>query len=249
MPPPWHSSYFFNGLLGSAEAQVKDPGRNSSTGGSPAGTHAPALVVLAAGQSRRLGSCKALVELRPGDPTSTPLARLLEHGAGLGASIPPLVITGAEHGAILAAAGNAASVVRNTRWKEGRTGSVQLAQRTLAGRDLCLAPVDVPLVPREVFESLAAAWRRAGSPERGWLAPWVASHHARHPGRGKAFGHPVLLGRGLLAELAPWPRDRPLHALRARATPLLEVQVDSGAILDDLDTPEDLERLRARAAP
>ena len=38
----------------------------------------------------------------------------------------------------------------------------------------------------------------------------------------------------------------PLRNLRALADPLLEVSVDSPEILDDLDTPEDLARLRAR---
>jgi molybdenum cofactor cytidylyltransferase len=101
---------------------------------------------------------------------------------------------------------------------------------------LCIAPIDVPLVPRAVFEALLAAWRRAAHPPRGWLAP-------RHSGR---FGHPIVLGREIAAELAHLEKDAPLRDLRARAAPLLAVDVQSSEVLDDLDSQDDLARLRAK---
>ena len=82
----------------------------------------------------------------------------------------------------------------------------------------------------------------AGSPEQGWLAPWVEFAGERR------FGHPVLLGRGLLGGLAGFAADRSLRDLRGSARPLLGVQVASSSILDDLDRPEDLDRLRERLA-
>jgi CTP:molybdopterin cytidylyltransferase MocA len=57
-----------------------------------------------------------------------------------------------------------------------------------------------------------------------------------------------VLGRELARELLAWPRERPLRALRALADPLLALEVEDEAILDDLDTPEDLARLRERLA-
>jgi CTP:molybdopterin cytidylyltransferase MocA len=87
-----------------------------------------------------------------------------------------------------------------------------------------------------VFSALVAAWAEARAPEHGWLAPAVeVDGRTRH-------GHPVVLGRGLLLEL-PAP-DAPLSGLRGRARPLLSVSVASPRILDDLDSPQDLERLR-----
>jgi CTP:molybdopterin cytidylyltransferase MocA len=100
--------------------------------------------------------------------------------------------------------------------------------------------VDVPLVPAEVFAALGRAWDEAGSPARGWLAPWV-----QVDGRRK-HGHPVVLGRDLLAEILAQPAELPLKDFRTRAAPLLEVEVRSHFVLDDLDTPEDLARMRAR---
>lgn len=203
---------------------------------------APALVILAAGASARLGTTKALVRLRERDP-ATPLALLLEASAGVFAGAPPLVVTGADHAAIAAALPAGVEVAENPRWRAGRTGSVQLAARARAERDLCLAQVDTPLVERAVFEALERAWTRSRSPGRGWLAPCT-----ERDGRTR-FGHPVVVGRELLGELLRFPPDRPLSELRRAAVPLLSVAVASDAILDDLDGPEELEALRRRLAP
>ncbi|HVS10018.1 MAG TPA: hypothetical protein VMS76_09090, partial [Planctomycetota bacterium] len=109
---------------------------------------------------------------------------------------------------------------------------------------LCLAPVDVPLVPREVFEALAGEWAAAGAPARGWLAPFVVEGEGR-----RRFGHPVVVGGELLLELEGMGDGAPLRDLRGRAEPVLAVEVSAREILDDLDTEEDLERLRERASP
>jgi CTP:molybdopterin cytidylyltransferase MocA len=187
---------------------------------------APARVILAAGASARLGTCKALADLGGG---ATPLAELARAGA-------ELVVGGAHAERIRAALPCGLRFEHNREWQDGRLSSVQCAVRALPGRDLCLAPVDVPLVPAEVFEALARAWERAGSPERGWLAPrW----------RGK-YGHPIVIGRALAAALLDAPAGRPLKSFRVDAHPLLGLEVQAPEILDDLDTPEDLARLRAR---
>lgn len=192
----------------------------------------PALVILAAGASRRLGEPKALAELNG----RSVLDRLLDAGSVIDEL--PLVIGGAHYVEIAQALGGRGECANHFDWARGRTGSVVLAARLRAGRDLCLAPVDVPLVPREVFASLAAAWAAAGSPPRGWLAPRC----------GDRFGHPVIVGRELLAARLADPPDRPLREWRALADPLISVETASTAILDDLDTPRDLAALRARAS-
>jgi CTP:molybdopterin cytidylyltransferase MocA len=195
-----------------------------------------ALVILAAGASSRLGQCKALVPITP----RSPLDLLLDAGAVLGGP-QPIVITGADHDSISAAAGARAEVALNPDWREGRSGGVLLAARLRPGHDLCIAPVDTPLVPSEVFAALARAWRLAGSPAQGWAAPWVQAETGT-----RAFGHPVLLGRGLAARVAETGSQAPLRALRALADPLLAVEVTAREILDDLDHPEHLRELRTR---
>jgi molybdenum cofactor cytidylyltransferase len=189
----------------------------------------PALVILAAGASERLGECKALARI--GD--TCPLSALLEAGAELN-SVSPLVIAGADFESIAAAAVQDCEVVLNPNWRTGRTSGIRLARALRPGRDLCLAPVDVPLVPGAVFAQLAGAWNAAGRPARGWLAPRF---------RGD-FGHPIVVGRALLAELDTLQGDAPLRDLRALAAPLFSIEVESERVLDDLDTPADLARLR-----
>lgn len=203
---------------------------------------APRLVVLAAGASARLGQTKALARLdsAPGGPARTPLACLLAAGAALD-DPQPLLVTGQDHEALARAAPPGVELVHNADWRAGRTGSLALAARARPDEDLCVAPVDVPLVPSEVFRALRDAWRAAGAPARGWLAPFV-----RDGGGAPRFGHPVVVGRALARELERVSRDLPLRSLRERAEPLLAVEVASAAILDDLDTRSDLRALRER---
>ena len=198
-------------------------------------SRAPALVILAAGASTRLGTCKALVQLG----RLSVLEHLLRAGACIDGA-PPLVISGADHERIQSALPARAELAFNTHWNMGRAGSVRCARELRPGFDLCLAPVDVPLVPASVFAALRASWLQHDGPPRGWLAPCTRTRE------GISYGHPVLVGRELLAQLEPLGADAPLSALRALAEPLLAVEVESAAIHDDLDTPSDLERLQHR---
>lgn len=199
----------------------------------------PALVILAGGASQRLGTCKALVEFTG--------RSVLEHLVDAGRVLvppPPLVVTGRHDAEIRAALPEGAEVVTNPAWERGRTGSVACAVRARARRDLVLAPVDVPRVPPAVFDALAAAWTAHGSPPRGWLAPLY-----RPPERPAAgvYGHPVVLGAELAAEVLEMDPAEPLRVLRRRADPLLAVPVPHPEIGQHLDTPEDLTRLQALA--
>ncbi len=186
-------------------------------------------VLLAAGASRRLGECKALVDLEG----QTPLERLAEAARAFGQA-PPLVLVGAHEEAIRKQLPTGCELLVNPDWEAGRTGSLKLAAAARTGWDLAILPVDVPRVPVQLCLELATAWQQQGSPPRGWLAP-------RHKGR---FGHPVLLGRELGRRLATFGPDQPLSELRQAAEPLLSLETDFYEVLEDLDTPLDLALLR-----
>ncbi len=199
-------------------------------------TAPPVLVILAAGAGRRLGQAKGAADLLGGS-TLDLLQRSARAGAGPGAR--GCVVTGAWAPLIRPRIAPGFREVHCATWEQGRTGSLAAAAQAFPGCDLCVAPIDVPCVPPEVFRTLWATWAEAGAPERGWLSPcWAPT------GSAPRFGHPLVLGRGLAAELPGAHPDQPLRVWRARAEPLLRCWVDSPAILDDLDRPEDLRRLR-----
>ncbi len=226
----------------------------------PAPTSHLVLVVPAAGASRRLGECKALVDFS-GQSALERLVRaasaLVSNGATRGGAPVPRTATVVITGAHAAAIGREVErlqrlglgplrTVHNPNWEAGRTGGLALAARELSGRALCIAPIDVPLVPASVFAAIAAAWRAAEAPAMGWLAPALSTAAVGAGGVAVRPGHPIAIGARLAARLLALDPSTPLRELRALANPLWTVNVDAPEILDDLDTPLDLARLRKR---
>ena len=190
----------------------------------------PRVVILAAGASERLGEPKALAKL--GERAA--LAHLLEACGEPSA----LVITGAHSKEIAAAFQDEAELIEHSGWKAGRTSSIACAVAHSPDRDILLAPVDSPLVPQRVFQLLRETWSAAGAPSLGWLSPKEES-----AGR---YGHPIIIGRELSAKICELKVGDPLRCLRDLAEPLLELSVECPEVLDNMDTPEDLARIRAR---
>ena len=169
-------------------------------------------------------------------------------GAGPGAT-EVVVITGCHHREIEAELKNTGKatlglIAENRSWARGRTSSIQLAVRTFPGRDLMIMPVDHPRITASILDAMIQAWWKADSPAMGWLAPF----HETGPGQ-RAFGHPILLGRGLGTKILDLAPGDPLRTVRAAADPLLAVPVASGAILENLDTPGALEKIQRADQP
>jgi CTP:molybdopterin cytidylyltransferase MocA len=174
----------------------------------------PVLVVLGAGASRRFGGRpKALLEV-DGLPA---VRRVLDVGRETGAAKSVVVV--GRHGTEIGAAleGSGAMVLFNERWEGGRTGSLQLALRSVwAGSDILLWPVDFPFVGPNTVRALGAAAR--GDRIATWVMPTFE-------GRGR---HPVWLkppGRDRIFRRAT---DEPLRSL----LPRLGVQVRRVPVTD-----------------
>jgi molybdenum cofactor cytidylyltransferase len=187
-------------------------------------------IVLAAGESTRMGAQKALLPWR-GVP-------LLAYQLGELASLPDIseivVVTGHDAAALapIIAAEPKARAAHNAAYRSGKAGSVLAGLRALAPAPgaILLCAVDQP---RE-----AAVLRRL-------LGEHAASGAAISvPACAGRRGHPVVFDASLLPELLAI--DEPTRGVRAvmarDPARVHEVPFDDAAVLADLNTPGDLRR-------
>jgi molybdenum cofactor cytidylyltransferase len=196
-------------------------------------------VVLAAGLSARMGRPKALLPLGSGD---TFLTRIVGTFAEAGVD-DVLVVLGHEADAVAArvrASGLATRFVLNDRYEAGQLSSVQAGLSTIdrpGVTAMLLMLVDAPLVSAATVRAVLARYRDT-------RAPIV------RPVRGDQHGHPVLIDRSLFDAIRnadPAAGAKPI--VRAHASPAGDVPVDDPGAFEDIDTPEEYERLAARVEP
>ncbi len=188
-----------------------------------------AAVVLAAGESRRMGRNKLLLPW--GD--TTVLGQTIANALASGVA-EVIVVVGHEGEAVARAAGvpGVSAILWNQDYAKGMLTSVQAAVRHLPPTIEAMIVVlgDQPMVEPHVFDALLDAY--AASP-LGFVAP---SHHGQR-------GNPVLIDRRHFAELLALPPEAAPRALLQRhPDDLLTIEVDTAAVLHDLDRPEDYER-------
>jgi len=192
---------------------------------------AVAAVVLAAGASTRLGQPKQLAPIG-GRPA---LAYTLD--ALRASSLNRIVLVLGHNADEIAAALDLTeiTVVRNDAYAEGQSTSVRAGVKAL-GDDIAAALMvvgDQPLLAPTVVDAIVHAYEQTGGP---FIVPVYAGE----------WGNPVLLARAtwpLLDNLKGDTGARPI--LRKHMDMVLEVPVP-GSLLDDIDTPEDYARIRAR---
>lgn len=190
-----------------------------------------AAVVLAAGESTRLGQPKQLAPIA-GRPA---LAYTLD--ALRKTSVDKIVLVLGHRAAEIRAALDLAgvAVVHNDAYADGQSTSV-IAGITALGTDVGAALMvvgDQPLLDPAVVEAVLDAYRRTGGP---FVVPVYAD----------GWGNPVLLARGVWQYLDGLKGDtgaRPI--LRKQMDMVLEVPVP-GPAPDDIDTPDDYARVRRR---
>ena len=186
-------------------------------------------VVLAAGESKRMGRTKQLL---PWGET-TVLGQTLDN---LAASLvhDVVVVTGYKRQAMdQIAAAHGAATVHNPEYATGEMlSSLQAAVQALPQNRSAVLVVlaDQPmLAPATIDQLLVAYWQGRGS----LVAP---SYDGRR-------GNPVLIDRAHFQELlALSPGDAPRALLRRHPSSLYQVPVEDPAVLRDLDQPEDYQR-------
>jgi len=186
-----------------------------------------AAVVAAAGRSRRMGSPKQL--LAWGD--STVIATVAQNLTAAGAA-PVLCVVGHRQAEILEAlAHTATQTVFNPNYIEGEMlSSYQAGIRTLGGTS-CIGTLialgDQPHIPVAIIRQAL---------EQAQVTP----HKLVIPSYNMRRGHPFYIPRQLWLELLALSGDETLRTLLMRhPDEIVYVNVDSAAILRDMDTPEE----------
>lgn len=189
-------------------------------------------IVLAAGESARMGAPKALLSLTGGTFLSVICGRLAE--AGLRAVV--IVLGAFEERVREGGVPPGARVAVNEAWRDGQLSSLQCGLRALPpGADGALVTlVDHPLVEASTY----AGMREAAEISPGLIL--VAEH-------GRRGGHPVVFPRAVFGELLSAPQDGGARAvLRRDPARVRRVPFDDPGIVADIDTPEDYKKQIAR---
>ncbi len=198
-------------------------------------THRVEGILLAAGESRRMGYPKPLLKIGERTFVEHITATMLEALCRL------VIVLGADAGRIRRAIAEDARVVvvENPHYRRGQLSSLKVGLRAV-GESAPAAMVhlgDHPLVCATTFQSLLAEYERVRKPVV------IARYHGRR-------GHPVLFDRSLFEELLSAPEEEGARAVvNADAGRVNYVEVDDPGVVLDLDTLADLEKEGLKPPP
>jgi CTP:molybdopterin cytidylyltransferase MocA len=175
-------------------------------------------LILAAGESRRMGSPKALLDYRG--------ESFLERLSGLfaGYCSPVIVVLGADADEIRSRTARPAQFVVNPNYRTGQTSSLQCGLRAVPPEceGVLFTLVDHPAVAPETVERLLAAPR-----------PLL-----RVPRSSERRGHPIWFHRELISEFLALPETGAARdVVRAHAAETEFIDVDDPGVLADIDDP------------
>ena len=186
-------------------------------------------ILLAAGESRRMGSAKALLHYQG----QTFIARICN--AFLTAGVDELIVVlGARADELrraLPAHHKLRSVV-NPRYSLGQLSSLMVGVGALSSESeaTLVNLVDHPLIEVKTIQALMTSFRAAPLPIL------IASYQGKR-------GHPVLFSSQVYGEILAAPLDQGAKVVvRKDPTRVREIPLDDPGILADIDTPEDYAR-------
>ena len=201
----------------------------------PAAPRAPriAALVLAAGQSRRMGTLNKLLIEIDGVAMVRRVVEMLQRST----AAPIVVVTGHEREKVAAAlTGLPVTLVHNPDYAQGLSTSLKAGIAALGteidGALVCLG--DMPQVSAAEVDRLIGAFNPAEG--RGIVVPTLK----------RKRGNPVLWSRQFFAEMSQVAGDvGARHLIGAYPEMVAEVEMSSDGVLTDIDTPQALAKLAA----
>ena len=187
-------------------------------------------ILLAAGRSLRFGGeTKQLLDF-----AGEPLIRRVAGEACRSLLGEVVAVVGHRAAAVEAAlAGLDLRSVSNSRYREGLSGSIAVGIRSIDQRAeaALFMTADQPLLTKDVIDRIVSKYRQTRA------AIVVPSFEGQR-------GSPVLFARKLFADLQGLRKDRGGREIIRRCPELVvEVELESGRPLADIDTPADYERV------
>jgi len=187
-------------------------------------------LLLAAGESKRMGRSKQLLPY--GDKTI--LETVIDHITHSSVD-ETLIVLGANREKIERIIKDLpVKSVYNPRYKEGMLSSVQKGFVSLPKETEAVLVFlgDQPMVPSSAITQIVHAYR---STEKGIVLPVFD----------KRRGHPILIDNKYSQKVAALDPEIGLRALiHNHPEDILEVELDTPAIIKDIDTPEDYKELK-----
>jgi len=192
-------------------------------------------VILAAGESSRMGRDKALLPWPPHATESALGGTFLSAAIALFAPYVDIVLVVAgknAHDLTPIVYANGASLVVNPEPERGQFSSLQTGLQDVLnrGRDAALITlVDRPPVKRETIERLDEAFDRALHQGKWAVVPEYQGKH----------GHPILAGREMIEAFLKAPASSSARDIQqAHQDKISYVAVDDPLVVANVDTPE-----------
>lgn len=192
-------------------------------------------IILAAGDSSRMGRTKALLEYKGATFLGTALAGV--KAAGVGETI---VILGANRAEVLAAwQPKEEKFAFNGTPELGQIASVRAGLKVVnpeaEAAMICL--VDQPLIKPETYKLIADFWRCNKN-------SLVIPRCRREAGSAFKRGHPIIIPREYFQLCFDGPAGKGLHWVTHHpSVKVADLTVEDGGIIRDFDTPEEYENL------
>jgi molybdenum cofactor cytidylyltransferase len=188
-------------------------------------------VILAAGESSRMGRDKALLPWPPSSPADTFLSGAIQL---FFSHVDVVLVVAGKNEAALAPVvyANGASLVVNPDPARGQFSSLRIGLQEVLGRGrdaAMITLVDRPPVRAETLETLEAAFEQAAA-RRKWAA--IPEYRGKH-------GHPILAAREMLEAFLRAPETSNAREVEhAHQSEIEYIPVDDPLVATNVDTPE-----------